>query len=460
MIDRSNSRPTIARSLAIWLTGGLVLFWILAVAIGSFQLRHELDEGFDEALRQAAIRLLPLAIHDLKEFDEEEDEAFSINDIGDPDAAFAYVILNSADIPLIKSGEIAQNLDFESVANGFTTSQDKHLYSFSDIESGFRVVVIERTGHRQEALLESILSLLLPLGALVPFAALGIWFVIRRSLKPLDHLRSEVEQRDSRDLSPLLDREYPEELAAIKHAIAGLIERLRLALEAERTFAANSAHELRTPLAGALAQVQRLSIEMEGDQGQERLEEIGFSLRHLSELSEQLLQLSRLESGFARSGKMTYLSETLAIIVQDFQAGTAIEDRLILTNSDNHELRGNITRDAFAIVLRNLIQNAFKHGVEGGNVTIDITSPFSLSILNDASPIPDTMLEQLGEPFKRGATSAEGTGLGLSIVRSVMKQCDGTLNLRTKTIGTKTLFEAEIRFENTPDNLQSELDYS
>lgn len=446
MIDRPGRRPSIARKLAFGLTGGLVLFWILAVAIGGYQLRHELDEGFDEALRQAAIRLLPLAVHDLTE-DDEEGEEYAIED-DDLDAAFTYVILNSAGHPVIRSGETAQGVNFDAVASGFTIVDDRRFFSKADAETGFRIVVIERTGHREEALLESVFSLLLPLGALVPLAAIGIWIAIRRSLKPLDHLREEIEQRDSHDLSPLSVGEYPEELAAIKDAIAALMERLRLALEAERTFAANSAHELRTPLAGALAQVQRLSIEMQDGEGSERLQEIGFSLRHLSNLSEQLLQLSRLEAGFARSGAMTELSETLAIIVRDFQADTAIQDRLIVTNSGNQKMTGNITKDAFAIVLRNLIQNAFKHGAADGTVTIDVVSPLCLTVINEARPISEEKLKQLGEPFQRGTTTAEGTGLGLSIVRSVLKQCDGSLKLRTITTSARTIFEATIRFED------------
>lgn len=447
MRDRATKRHSIARNLAFGLTGGLVVFWILAVAIGGYQLRHELDEGFDEALRQAAIRLLPLAVHDLTEDDEEFAE-YSIEDDDDLDSAFTYVILNSAGVPVIRSGEIAQGVNFDEVESGFTAVDDRQLFSTADEETGFRIVVIERTGHRQEALLESVFSLLLPLGALVPIAVIGIWFAIHRSLKPLDHLRSEIEQRDSHDLSPLSAGEYPEELAAIKEAIAALMERLRLALEAERTFAANSAHELRTPLAGALAQVQRLSIEMQGEKGSERLQEIGSSLRHLSNLSEQLLQLSRLEAGFARSGAMTDLSATLAIIVQDFQADTAIQDRLVLTNASDQKVMGNITKDAFAIVLRNLIQNAFKHGVPDGAVRIAVMSPHSLAVTNEAVPISEEKLEKLGEPFQRGTTTADGTGLGLSIVRSVMKQCDGSLSLRTKTTDARTVFEAVIRFED------------
>lgn len=457
MLTWKRWRPSIARNLIYGFTGGLTLFWLIAVALGGYQINHEMNEGFDQSLRQTAIRLLPLAIHDLTE-DEELEEAQEIADASESGAPFGYIVTNQIGKPVITSGEIANNLGLDTIAPGFSSIGNKRLFSLKDDEEGFSIVVIEDTVHRDAAFWETVLSLLVPLGTLVPLTAIGVWFAIRRALKPLDQLRAEIEQRDSHDLSALSVGEQPLELAPIADAIAALMERLRLALEAERTFAANSAHELRTPLAGALAQVQRLSIEMQSEKGSERLKEIGFSLRHLSNLSEQLLQLSRLESGFARSGEMVDLTKTLKLIVSDFQADTAINNRLILSNTDNHALTGNITKDAFAVVMRNLIQNAFKHGSKTEEVTIEVTSSLSLTVVNQATAvISDDVLQQLSKPFQRGITSAEGTGLGLSIVRTVMNQCAGSLKIRSAIVDEKPIFEAAISFK---DLAKTELDHS
>ena len=67
-------------------------------------------------------------------------------------------------------------------------------------------------------------------------------------------------------------------------AVASLIERLRAALDAERAFAANSAHELRTPIAGALAQTQRMIVELGDAKDRRRAREVEATLKRLSTL--------------------------------------------------------------------------------------------------------------------------------------------------------------------------------
>ena len=70
--------------------------------------------------------------------------------------------------------------------------------------------------------------------------------------------RKAIESRGSGDLSPIETTDLPTELHTIATSVNDLLERLRRALESERSFTANSAHELRTPIATALAQMQRL----------------------------------------------------------------------------------------------------------------------------------------------------------------------------------------------------------
>ena len=89
----------------------------------------------------------------------------------------------------------------------------------------------------------------------------------------------------------------PSEIAPIADAVDRLIARLRQALEAERSFTGNSAHELRTPIAAALAQTQRLLAEMPDNAIRERARTVELALRELSRLSEKLLQLAKAEGG-------------------------------------------------------------------------------------------------------------------------------------------------------------------
>ena len=122
-----------------------------------------------------------------------------------------------------------------------------------------------------------------------------IWILVRRSLAPLETLRSEIGARGGGNLTPMAIANLPIELETIGGSVNRLFERLRAALDAERAFASNSAHELRTPIAGALAQTQRLIAELPDGPLKRRAHGIEASLSALGHLAEKLLQLARAE---------------------------------------------------------------------------------------------------------------------------------------------------------------------
>lgn len=138
-------------------------------------------------------------------------------------------------------------------------------------------------------------ALLLPLSALIPVSLLGIWLFVRISLRSVIAYRRAVEARGVGDLSPIKVARLPAEIDPLAEAVNHLLERFRKALEAERSFTANSAHELRTPLAATLAQIQRLRHEAPEGPLRVRAAKIEKSLRELARLSEKLMQLAKAE---------------------------------------------------------------------------------------------------------------------------------------------------------------------
>jgi two-component system OmpR family sensor kinase len=136
------------------------------------------------------------------------------------------------------------------------------LYGASALRETLFIEIAEPLGHRREAAREALFALLLPLLALIPVSLLGTWLFVRISLRSVLAYRRAVEARGVGDLSPIKVTRLPAEIDPLAEAVNHLLERLRKALEAERSFTANSAHELRTPLAATLAQIQRLHHEV------------------------------------------------------------------------------------------------------------------------------------------------------------------------------------------------------
>jgi two-component system OmpR family sensor kinase len=454
-------RLSIAFRLAAGVAGGMALLWLGAAAVSVAAMQLKLYEVYDESLRQNAFGLLPLAVHEFSEGDEpgarliierHGDRGGGDNEQSDDvlvehDPSFTYVIRDPPGEVVLRDQGAPETVDAE-LPEGFSDVAGQRTFVLTDEDSGYSIVVLETSDRRITALRDSIAALVLPLLALIPLIVGGVWIAARLALQPLERLRREIAQRHGRNLAPLSAQRHPVELAPIAEAVAALLNRLKSALDAERAFAARSAHELRTPVAGALAQTQQLATELAGAPGSARVQQIEASLHRLSRLADKLLQIARVEAGFAMTGESSDQLSALSMVVRDFNASSAFRDRVVLAAPPGAHLHARIDPDAFAIVMRNLIENGLKHGAADRTVRVAVTSD-AVHVVNDGVPVAPDDLERLGQPFIRGTTHAEGSGLGLSIARSIMEQAGGRLELRSPATGADGGFEAIVRLPTT-----------
>jgi two-component system OmpR family sensor kinase len=459
-------RGSIALRLAVWLSIAMLVFWLGGAAISTVVLRNELEQAFDETLRQSAFRLLPLANRDVRNtargrdpvprLGREDDNRGSGkredrplprgNEIAPQIESFTYVVFDRFGVVQLRAEDAPTLLPVLPAADGLLVVDGHRAFKSTDRRTGTGILVLETSNARDEALWGAIAGLLWPLAALLPLVGLGIWQAVRVALQPVKRLSRDVAQRSGTNLTPLDDDDQPAELAPIAREIEGLLGRLRAAMEAERTFAASSAHELRTPIAGALAQTQRLARELGDHVAAPRLKEVEHALRGLSDLSEKLLQLSRLEAGFARSDEMVELAPVLELVLRDFEAQSGTRGRVHFERRPGAELRQRINPDAFAIALRNLIQNALIHGAPQGPVHVEAGPGATVTVRNHGPIVTPDVLARLTERFARGATRAGGTGLGLAVVATIMQQVGGRLQLSSPVTGWSDGFEASLSF--------------
>jgi len=444
--EEKRRHPSIVWRLAIGLAVMTGLLWLLAAAISGEVTRNELNGAFDESMRQSALRLLPLAIHDRRE-PTERSENQRIAGLESDEELYAYVIRDAKGRVVLTTVDAPSFAELKSVPEGFSDIGPRRVFSLTDPRSGFNIIVIERGDHRAAALRSSISAHLLPLAALIPLIIVGIWWALRLAMRPVEVLSRDIARRGRHDLTPLPNANHPVELMPIATAVDGLLSRLRDALDVERAFAASSAHELRTPIAGALAQVQRLEIELEGNPSEIRIAEIESSLRNLSKLSEKLLQLSRLEAGFAQTEDATDLEPILKLVCRDYDSASRSANRVQLKLDSSQPLRAPVNGDAFAIAVTNLIENALKHGAADKPITVLAGPGPVIRVINRGTVVLGDMLGRLGEPFVRGETTASGTGLGLSIARSILEQTDGRLDLFSPARGGDDGFEAVMSWD-------------
>ena len=222
----------------------------------------------------------------------------------------------------------------------------------------------------------------------------------------------------------------------------GLLGRLEAAFAAERSFAANAAHELRTPLAGAIAQTQRLQAETRDADARARAAEIEATLKRLTRLSERLLQLARAEGGRLRRDVAADLRPVARLIVDDLARG-AEPGRILLALPDS-AIMSDLDPDAFAIVLRNLIENAQRHGQAEAPVEVSLANDGTLIVANDGPVVPAEDLARLTHRFERARSDSEGSGLGLAIVATIAERSGSPFELRSPREGRASGFEARL----------------
>jgi two-component system OmpR family sensor kinase len=420
----------------------LTVLWLAAATVTAVIVRGEMDEVFDSALRETAERILPLAVTDIV---GREDQGVTqrLAPIREHDEFFTYLVRDAEGRILLQSHAADPSVFPPYDGPGFRQTATHRLYSDAALQGTIRITVAEPLAHRASVAREIRMGLGLPLLIVLPIALAAIGLAVRFSLAPLRRFRTRLEARGARDLSEVPASDLPTEIGPLAETLNGLLARLREAFDAERSFAANAAHELRTPLAGAIAQAQRLRSETREPATEARATEIETTLKRLTRLSERLMQLARAEGGRLRMDRSADLRAVARIVVDDIGRAGAL-GRIALNLPDS-AVMSDIDPDAFAILCRNLVENALRHGSENSAVEMTLTADGHLVVANVGPVVPREMLDRLTARFERANASTDGSGLGLAIVAAIANRIGSSLVLKSPRPGSASGFEASIR---------------
>ena len=432
---------SLQKRLCLGLTLGMTVLW-LAATVGTWRVvQHELDEMFDSALAETAQRILPLAVLEISNR-EDAGKTQRVAALKMHKEYLTYVVRDAQGKVLMQSHDAKLKIFGKQPAEGFTTSGKYRLYGASALRESVFIEIAEPLGHRREAAREALLALLLPLLALIPVSLVGTWLFVRISLHSVLAYRRAVEARGAGDLSPIKVLRLPAEINPLAEAVNHLLERMRKALEAERSFTANSAHELRTPLAATLAQIQRLHREAPEGPLRSRVEKIESALRELTRLSEKLMQLAKAEGGGLLSQTRQDLIPLLAHGVDEWRQSST--RRIELQLPAQASVYSTIDPDAFGILLRNLIENALKHGAKDKPIEVILNDRGELRVINGGPVVPVPVLRRLTERFVRGESQAHGSGLGLAIAKTIVQGINGRIELLSPAKDRQEGFEVRI----------------
>ncbi|WP_111396365.1 sensor histidine kinase [Humitalea rosea] len=426
----------------------MILLWLTGSLAAGLILRGEIDEVFDSALQEVVQRILPLAYSEILNSEppaEGESPIQRLPSVLPHQEQITYIVRDGDGRVLLQSHDADPAAFPTLMTPGFQDVRDLRLYTEAAVRGTLFVTAAEPISHRRQAVIEAVGMLLWPLALLLPLSQLGVWALVRFTLRPVLAFRDEIEARGRGDLSPVNATALPAELAPVAASVNRLIARLQRALEAERGFTASSAHELRTPVAAALAQTQRLIAEVPEGAPRERARTVEAALRQLARLSEKLLQLAKAEGAGLLAEAPQDLAQVLGFVLDEFRDDPGFSARVTTSLPATGVLLSGMDADAFAILARNLIENALKHGAADQPVSVGLSEDGLLRVSNSGAVIEAEAMARLKRPFERGATRATGSGLGLAIAEAIAAGAGTSLELSSPVPGRSSGFEARVR---------------
>ncbi|GCL64929.1 sensor histidine kinase [Pseudaquabacterium pictum] len=403
----------------------LVVLWLLAAGATGAGLWARTDEVLDSALKETAERLLMLPEAALAT----PDTAARQGMLRPHDEFIVYQVQDAQAGLVLRSSSAPPTALDPGAPDGVRPAGDWLVLTLTAQDGRRRAQVAETLAHRHAGMRAGVGWLLGTLLALLPVAWLAMDWLLRRGFDSLEPARRELAQRPLHDLRPLSVQQVPVELQPWLATVNSLLARVAGLIDSERAFAANTAHELRTPLAAARAQAQRLVQASTDDGTRTQAQSLLRQLDRLTGLATRLLQLARVESGVALQREPVDLVQLAVLVVDEFAEATRSGQLQLQVRGPSVPVSGDI--DALGIALRNLIDNALKHGGSASQVVVTVAGQ-QLAVQDDGPGVAPALLPTLVRPFDRGPGHAlQGSGLGLAMVDTIARQSGAQLQLQS-----------------------------
>jgi heavy metal sensor kinase len=447
------SRRSLRLRMTIWyaglLAGALLLFGVSVYVGLARYLDWNLEKSLREQSRSIGLKLLPEVPKQGPAFLAEE-----VNEAYAPELNGLFIRVTRADGTVVYLSGSPKNGGFDparipvfSAEKAFSKkillpSRRKLLVTglvFTNPD-GTRFLVESGVPYQQ---VENFLRrLLLMLATYIPFLVLvamacGYW-LMRRSLQPIDEITQRAEGITSTNLSqrlPLI--RTGDELERLSTALNRMIARLEDAFQHANRFSADASHELRTPL--TILQLELEAITQNHQLAPEVMDQIGSALeetQRLSRIVENLLTIARLDAGEARMEKVQIDLGELAAETTEQMKLLGEEKALLMRCDARPGIKVEGDRSRLKQVIVNLIDNAIKYTAEAGEIEIKVGASQRSAILEVADTGAGIAAEALPHVFERfyradKARSREsgGAGLGLAIVKAICLAHDAEIKV-------------------------------
>jgi two-component system OmpR family sensor kinase len=432
---------SIRRHLLAWLLGGLVVSLAIVGASVYREALVQADAIFDFQMQRLAHALPTHALTEPIDplADQPSDEL--VVQVWTREGAHLYLSHRAMRLP-------------RNPQLGFVTAavDGVRWRILSEPVRGQLVQIAQPVHVRERVAAKTALRTVLPLALILPLLALGVYIEVRRGLQPLARLTAEVSRRTPTALEPIAQKRAPEEVRPLVHSLNALLERLKRALESQRAFIADAAHELRSPLTAVLLQAQLAERARGDDERAAAFLRLREGLVRSTHVIEQLLALARAEPESAETRRDALDLAALVHSVAAAYSPLADTKSITLSIAGEASAPAQGDPDALRVLFGNLIDNAIRYTPAGGSVEAAVRGRVdgrTIVEIRDSGPgVASGDRARVFDRFYRVAnTGTGGSGLGLAIVKAIAERHRAVVTLDDPPDGRGLLVRVEF-----PDN--------
>lgn len=347
----------------------------------------------------------------------------------------------ACEIRLVRGGILArtrgspQGLGMVKSGYNTRTIDGQQWRSFTLEENGRRVTTADRIEKRRDLLADIVYATVVPFLVAMIGSLLVLWLGIRKGLAPLESVREALAARKPDALQPVAASGVPAELKPLVQTINSLLGRTQNAMERERRFTGDAAHELRSPLTAIKTHLQVARMTASNDDTVSALDNAEKGVQRLQHTLEQLLTLARVEGPFSfETGDASSIAVITKLVLDELPAD---DKRRILVDNQAGELQVPVPAILAATALRNLVENALRYSPEARPVRIEVSAAedfITFAVNDEGSGLNDTERSQAVQRFWRKG-NGKGSGLGLSIVEAIVNRYGGRFHLTARAEG-------------------------
>jgi signal transduction histidine kinase len=463
-------QPSLVRRLVLAQMATSALLWVILAAVISLEVEGDDEAKTRDIMRRGAAVVLPLAqalqaqpellAQSLRRLDEFQ------RSVGSPAGVSAGASSGAPQLPRIyvfsegqltyRSSDADANFKVEArsgepLQKVTVNGMPWHQYVEDSADQRLRFVALAPATLEAYGFTPWSRSwLLLPLMVSLPLLLLPAWLSVRLALRPWAKLSSEIASRGPDDLQPLQFVPAHRELSPLTQAVNLLLSRLRGARARERSFIADAAHEMRTPIAAIQVNAEALKARKLSAPDLELLDGLLKSNDRAARLVSQLLALTRSDA----SPELKLIDQVdLEALVQNVLATWAAmakqrDVELDLTSQAGPQVSGDA--ESLTALIDNLVGNAVKYSPPGGTVKVKLQGDANavlMTVTDEGPGIAPELRKRVFERFFRAPGQAQsGSGLGLAIAKAVADRHGATLELSSgpEGLGLRVLLRMAI----------------